>query len=98
MKEKKRRKEGCEGGRGGGQERGDGGRERVGRWKKKNTTASSELVLLLSPLPIVCWQRSTWRYAFHFKTHLGLQLWKQLAGANLSRLSILCDNGGQVLE
>lgn len=66
--------------------------------RKKNTTTSSELVLLLFQLPIVCWLLSTWRYAFHFKTHLGLQLWKQLASANLSQLSILCDNGGQVLE
>lgn len=47
---------------------------------------------------LLCWLLSTWRWAVHFKTHLGLPLRKQLTSSNLSRLSIVPGNGGQVLK
>lgn len=61
---RKRRKEGKEEGRAGRRKK-----------RKKNRTEQS----LLSQLPVVSCLLGTWRYAFHFKTHLGLQLRKQLA-------------------
>lgn len=72
-------------------ERREGGREeKEGKKKKKEPFLSQSS---LSPLPL-----RAGRYALHFKTHLGLQGRKQLASSNLSRLSILGDNEGQVLK
>lgn len=56
-----------------GRKRGREGRKE--EEEKKNRTEQS----LLSQLPVVSCLLGTWRYAFHFKTHLGLQLRKQLA-------------------
>lgn len=106
MKGEKKKKEGSEGGREGKKGRKEererqgraGGGEKKREKKEKRTEQPFLNESLLSQLPIVCWLLSTWRYAFHFKTHLGLQIRKQLASSHLRRLSILCDNGGQVLK
>lgn len=75
-------------------ERREGGREEK-EGKKRRTFPKSVFPVSVAS---ACWLLSAGRYALHFKTHLGLQGRKQLASSNLSRLSILGDNEGQVLK